>query len=184
MTARLRHTRAREASDGDFLPLITLLKDQVDVVSDLIKLAREKQHAILGGDHALLETVVAREGKLVGKLRSIEERRASWIAEWATLRSFPPDIPVSQLIDQIPPRQRRAAASLGALSDVLSRSLDELRELNEQNAGLLYHSLAFTRMVLGALTEPDPKSGTYGPSSGKKGEPLPGGSRAIVDRRA
>lgn len=174
----------RNASDGDFLPLIACLEEQVDAAVRLLEVARAKQRAILDGDHKSLETAVAQEGPIVDHLSALEDRRSQWVTQWAARHSLSPDLTLKELIEKMPPRRERAAATLRALSADLSRVLNDLRDANELNAGLLYHSLAFTRMILGAFAESDPRSGTYGPGAAKQDDTPPAGTKAILEWRA
>ena|GEM_PF-3120323 len=184
MAAHPSGARTETVSGGEILPLLSLLKEQSDTVRELIDAAREMQRAISEQDHALLERVAAREGTLASQLKELEERRLAWVSAWAAAHSIDSDITVSELIRRIPAHRQRIAHSLRVQADDLARLLADLRELHEVNAGLLYHSLAFTRMILGALTEGDVRGKTYGPGAAGNPGANTRSSRTIVDRRA
>lgn len=163
----------------DARQLHALLKEQAEVVSLLTRAASEKQSGILEKDSVKIEGAVAQETELAQRLATLEERRAMWIADWAA--SLPgieggDGLTLSDLLPHLPPEH---AGSIQEVAGQLMEAVDELHRINQQNADLVYYSLAHVQTLLGALAGSDQSSGLYGPGA-QKGDAQ---SRALVDWR-
>lgn len=177
---RMRSTA--QAAPGDVAALVALLDEEVAVVKALIGAASAKKDAIVARDTAAIEGAVKREAQLLEELQALEERRLAWVEAWTSTSSLSASkggegsLTVSGLVSSLPEAQagevRRAAGELEAL-------LGELDEMNRENAGLLFHSLAFIQAMIDAITGVEEKTNVYGPKA------RPGGAaKATVEWRA
>lgn len=159
--------------------LHALLREQAEVVGLLVRAAMEKRSAILDRDSAKIEAAVADEAQLAERVAALEERRSAWIADWASARRVDGENDGPTLSDVLSRLPREQAAPIKETADALIESVDELHQINRQNADLIYHSLAHVQALLGALAGDGEGSGLYGPRA-EKGDSQ---SRALVDWR-
>lgn len=162
----------------DGMRLRELLQEQTEVVILLTRAAAEKQSGILERDSAKIEAAVARETELAERLAALEAERVTWVAGWVSKGSS--DAPIlSDLLSLFPPEE---AGPVQEAAERLVEALNELHSINQQNADLIYYSLAHVQTLLGALAGNDRSSGIYGPggSGASKGDSRPPG---LVDWR-
>lgn len=190
-----RHEGSPGAVDG-YKRLCALLQEQANVVTLLTQAASEKQRGILERDSAKIEAAVARETELSRRLAELEAERETWLAGWVSARgrtegdgtaggdwagcAVGSDAPVlSDLLSLLPPEQAGPVREAG---ERLVEALDQLYRINQQNADLIYYSLAHVQTLLGALAGDDRSGGIYGPggSGATKGDTRPPG---LVDWR-
>src|SRR5690606_18314607 len=142
----VREVAARETGE-----LSSLLEQQAELVSQLLSVAREKTRAILEQDSGAIQEATAAETRLVQGIQALEERRLQWVDRWAKARGFSPEgrsVTLSDVLSQVTASE---AASLRSAADALAGALEELLQVNRQNADLLYYSLTHVQAILGAL---------------------------------
>ncbi|MFO7319217.1 MAG: flagellar protein FlgN [Clostridia bacterium] len=170
----VREVAARETGE-----LSSLLEQQAELVSQLLSVAREKTRAILEQDSGAIQEATAAETRLVQGIQALEERRLQWVDRWAKARGFSPEgrsVTLSDVLSQVTASE---AASLRSAADALAGALEELLQVNRQNADLLYYSLAHVQALLGALAGDPASSGVYSPAA-RRGDVQP---QALVDWR-
>lgn len=185
---------SHKASWKEFL---RLLAAQSQAIDQLLQQARAKRDAILAREQAAIAAAVAEEARLIDEVRRLEEERIEWVRGWLKARAGgePPggaaraasaaqelstagQVSLAQIVRSLP---EEASRQVRTLADTLKEQLDALDDVNRQNAGLLYHALAYVQTVLGALTGEGDR-GTYG-RSGSAASGLAAGGRSLVDRR-
>lgn len=154
------------------------LQEQIKLVDSLVQAARAKREAILARQLQKIEEAVVQESKLMEQLESLEDRRSTWIQQWASARSISKE--TFLLSDVIPTLSTVDADDVQAIAENLVERLNELDEINRENAGLVFHSLAHVRMLLNAIGDVEPEGRVYGPSAASPNRP----KRGIVEWRA
>lgn len=163
--------------------LSAILDRQKATLETLLRVAEAKREAILKNDVAAIESAVEKESRLLDALSQWEQRRLDWARRWSagqearTLRGDGGDLTLRRIAAGLPENTGKV---LEKTADTLSELVQKLDDVNRQNAGLLYHSLAYVQTVLAALTGAEQRGGIYGPNSSGKNAP----GRTIVDWRA
>lgn len=181
--------------DASIQNLLRLLAAESRVIDGLLKQAHAKRDAILAREQAAIAAATMEEARLLAEVRRLEEERTQWVHAWLNAReageapgggasepvpmgsqpSKAERVSLAQIVDSLPEAEGRKVREL---ADTLQEQLDALDDANRQNAGLLYHALAYVQTVLGTLTDVG-DGGLYGPAA-----PGPAaGGRSLVDRR-
>lgn len=159
----------------DVETLLSLLEREADLAQKLIISARKKQEAIISRNRVAFEQALSEEGSLINQMQQAEQERMDCLAGWA-----PPHL--QKLSDLLPLLPEPQADEVSQAADRLSHLLSELDVVNQQNAGLIIHSLAHVQMLVSALVGDTQSVGTYGPSS--TGPKVAGQTKSLVDWRA
>lgn len=178
MTRPLKKSPQQSPHRDPVLLLKAYLQEQVDVVDSLVQVATAKREAILARQLDKIEEAAAQEGRLTDRLASLEDRRSTWINQWASTRSVSQEpFLLSDLIQTLPAAK---ADTVEAVAAQLVAGLERLDDINRENAGLVYHSLAHVRMLLNAVADVEPEGRVYGPAASSANRP----TRGIVEWRA
>lgn len=163
-----------------------VLEQEANVVERLLAAARRKREAILARDRTGIERAVHDETALLTELDGLEAERARWLERRLNAGNHgrnegegAPQAPstLRALLECFPDEQAR---EVRRIADHLAERLGELDHVNRENAGLLFHALAFVEAMVAAIVEPGKRGRIYGPG---RAADVPG-ANTILDWRA
>lgn len=167
------HDRRPRIDSADARELEQVLCRQLEVVDELIHVTRSMGNAIVEQAHAAIEEHVSQKEGLLQRLGALEATRAAMIARWVPGG----DARLDQVVALMPREEGEAVLGHG---ETLRERLGELDRLNQQNASLLYCSLAVVQTMLRAMTGEEARGTIYGPGKGAAGRTV----SATLDWRA
>lgn len=150
--------------------LQSILENQLHAVELLLDIARQKRDALLARDRAALERLIPLERAHLQRVREYEEERFACVGEER----------LSALIDRLPPEE---AEGLSRTSTRLLSLLQRLDDINQQNAGMIVHSIAHVRTLIRAVTGESHDAGTYSPTQGMADGAAHAPVRSLVEWR-
>ncbi len=115
--------------------LIQLLKAEVQMLKDLLKLSLEKTDVIANNDVNSLTNITRKEEILVEKVVDLENDRVKVLDSWG----IPIDTPISDVIKKL--SENENTEQLEKHKEELQTVMDDLRVRNEENAKLLQSNL-------------------------------------------
>ncbi|HHX62624.1 MAG TPA: flagellar protein FlgN [Epulopiscium sp.] len=141
--------------------LITILDQQKECYEGLLTLARYKTDSIVNREMELLEEVLKREQEFIGRSARLEKNREMILKDISSvLNTNLKELTISRLItmlDKTPDEQ----GELRQVREDLLRIVEELKNHNKTNEGLLQQSMEFINFTLNALQSRN----TYSPGS-------------------
>lgn len=129
-------------------PLKDNLEKQVQIYSELKKLADIKQKALVANNLQELEAVTVREEQLLLEAAYVEKERLLWVDQMTKNEGKPADeLTLSELADRYP--------ELKDVKQNLENVVTELMEIHELNTQLLKQAMSIVNFTLGMLTHQD-----------------------------
>ncbi len=133
-----------------FESVVGLLQEEADLHGRLLELAREEQRALVRGDVAGLQRLVAEQEKLVGQVRVLEQARRQLLELVAQRAGCPVDrLTLQELVQLSPPDVGRRLAEQ---REILTQRLRELADVNKANALLIRSHLEHVQAVISLVT--------------------------------
>jgi flagellar biosynthesis/type III secretory pathway chaperone len=125
-----------------FSGLISILEAQVKLHESLYKLAQRKTEALKKNDVDTLSTLINEEQKHIFAIRQFEERRVRWME-----KTFPnaQNMTITRCIELADEKER---GKLTELYERLTKTIAQLKQVNELNKQLLEQSLQFVSAML------------------------------------
>lgn len=164
--------------------LIDCLEQEEKEFSQLLTLSRKKTPVIVNNKVSELEKITDEEQIIVGRITTLENRRESVTKDIAeVINKDVEDLKLTTLIDLMS-NQPKERERLSNIHDKLSSTVREVRQVNENNAELIKHSLEmvnFDLSILQAMRQA-PETANYGKSAVSTGDML-GGSRGGFDAK-
>jgi hypothetical protein len=120
---------------------------------------RQTRAALLGRDPAALAAAIEEQEKQIQFTTELHARRKhfrNFVAEHLHIRAD--DVSLSKLMPHFPPAESTALADDQTR---LRRLADEVQQLNQSNAGLIWHCLDFLNSVFAGLTGQEGLGGRY-----------------------
>ncbi|KYD22157.1 flagellar protein FlgN [Caldibacillus debilis] len=143
----------------DVQGIIDILAKQTRIYEKLFQLAKEKTEAIKVNDIDTLNRITEQEQVHVAELQRLESERAGQMEKAAGGNG---SLTLSELLQRADEKDL-----LQKTAEELSDILKKLKEANELNQELLYHSLQFIHFSLSLIQPGEPASG-YGPGGNHK----------------
>ena len=141
--------------------LCELLREQKNILTDLLVLTREEQRVIISGESDKLENLVRLEFKELSKLGAVEKKRTA-LNKVVSMELGLQDssITVSAIVQNAMPDEREV---LKTLQVELTALIDEHARVNMQNRELINSHLEYSGAMMELMTEPeDPLNNFYG----------------------
>jgi len=164
--------------------LIDCLEQEEKEFSQLLTLSRKKTPVIVNNKVSELEKITDEEQIIVGRITTLENRRESVTKDIAeVINKDVEELKLTTLIDLMS-NQPKERERLSNIHDKLSSTVREVRQVNENNAELIKHSLEmvnFDLSILQAMRQA-PETANYGKSAVSTGDML-GGSRGGFDAK-
>lgn len=164
--------------------LIVCLEQEEKEFKQLLTLSRKKTPVIVNNKVSELEKITDEEQIIVGRITTLENRRESVTKDIAeVINKDVEDLKLTTLIDLMS-NQPKERERLSNIHDKLSSTVREVRQVNENNAELIKHSLEmvnFDLSILQAMRQA-PETANYGKSAVSTGDML-GGSRGGFDAK-
>lgn len=129
--------------------ILELVGLQKAVYDELLQLSKDKKDAIVQGDVARLDAVIAAEECLLVHLGGLEQQRGRAIETLAGQLGIMPE---EMSLSGIPWQDEDQRNRMLALQADFGRTLDAVRQVNDVNAQLLGMHLAYVQEVLDAAT--------------------------------
>lgn len=121
--------------------LIATLQDELAAYQEMLPVAKEKTHAIISNDLQKLQMITDSEQETVGKISSLEQKRAGVISNIAVvLNKKPSELTLPVLIELLG-RQPKEQKQLAELHKSMQELLRQLVEVNGHNKNLIEQSL-------------------------------------------
>jgi len=141
--------------------LCDLLHEQKEVLGNMLELAREERHIIVGGESGKLENVIRLELKELNKLGAIEKKRLALhgvIAQELGLQDT--DITVSKIAEKSLPEE---SDTIRKLQKELMVIIEEHSAINSENRELIKSHLDYSETMLELMVgSEDPLNNMYG----------------------
>ena len=164
--------------------LIDCLEQEEKEFSQLLTLSRKKTPVIVNNKVAELEKITDEEQIIVSRITTLENKRETVTKDIAeVINKDVEDLKLTTLIDLMS-NQPKERERLSNVHDKLSATVREVRQVNENNAELIKHSLEmvnFDLSILQAMRQA-PETANYGKSAVSTGDML-GGSRGGFDAK-
>ena len=164
--------------------LIVCLEQEEKEFSQLLTLSRKKTPVIVNNKVAELEKITDEEQIIVSRITTLENKRETVTKDIAeVINKDVEDLKLTTLIDLMS-NQPKERERLSNVHDKLSATVREVRQVNENNAELIKHSLEmvnFDLSILQAMRQA-PETANYGKSAVSTGDML-GGSRGGFDAK-
>ncbi|MCR4807180.1 MAG: flagellar protein FlgN [Lachnospiraceae bacterium] len=158
--------------------LIDCLEQEEKEFSQLLTLSRKKTPIIVNGEVAALEKITDEEQIIVGRITSLEHKRETVTKDIAeVINKDVEELKLTTLIDLMS-NQPKERDRLSKIHDRLSGTVREVRQVNENNAELIKHSLEmvnFDLSILQAMRQA-PETANYGRTAASTGMMLGGSS--------
>ena len=164
--------------------LIDCLEQEEKEFKQLLTLSRKKTPVIVNNKVAELEKITDEEQIIVSRITTLENKRETVTKDIAeVINKDVEDLKLTTLIDMMS-NQPKERERLSNVHDKLSATVREVRQVNENNAELIKHSLEmvnFDLSILQAMRQA-PETANYGKSAVSTGDML-GGSRGGFDAK-
>jgi len=141
--------------------LCDLLREQKEVLENMLELAKEERHIIVGGESDKLENVIRLELKELNKLGAIEKKRLALHGVIAQELNLPNvDITVSKIAENAAPDERD---TIRKLQHELMAIIEEHSAINKENRELIKSHLEYSETMLELMVgSEDPLNNMYG----------------------
>ena len=157
--------------------LALCLADEARLYADLVELGRRERAAVVGGDPAVLNEIVAEKERLIAAIGRAEAGRQAWTGAWAAANGREATgLTLSTLLAALPPAE---AAAVAPLRDRLLARLRDVAQMNHDNGLLVGGALRIVTGFLDGYARVRGDAG-YQPS----GQRARGGATAVLDFRA
>lgn len=164
--------------------LIVCLEQEEKEFSQLLTLSRKKTPVIVNNKVAELEQITDEEQIVVNRITSLENKRETVTKDIAeVINKDVEELKLTTLIDLMS-NQPKERERLSNIHDKLSATVREVRQVNENNAELIKHSLEmvnFDLSILQAMRQA-PETANYGRTAVSTGDML-GGSSGSFDAK-
>ena len=158
--------------------LIDCLEQEEREFGQLLTLSRKKTPVIVNNKVAELEKITDEEQIIVNRITSLENKRETVTKDIAdVINKDVEELKLTTLIDLLS-NQPKERARLSDVHDKLSVTVREIRQVNENNAELIKHSLEmvnFDLSILQAMRQA-PETANYGRTAVSTGSMLGGSS--------
>lgn len=160
-TKAQQNDKVRDEMAGLIHDLIEVLNQQKECYEGLLTLARYKTDSIVNREMELLEEVLKREQEFMGRSARLEKNRETILKDISSvLNTNLKDLTISKLItmlEKTPDEQEK----LRQVREDLLGIVEELKNHNRTNEGLLQQSMEFINFTLNALQSMN----TYSPGN-------------------
>ena len=164
--------------------LIDCLEQETKEFEKLLTVTQKKTPVIVNNKIGELEKITDEEQIIVSRITTLENRRESVTKDIAeVINKDVEELKLTTLIDLMS-NQPKERERLSNIHDKLSSTVREVRQVNENNAELIKHSLEmvnFDLSILQAMRQA-PETANYGKSAVSTGDML-GGSRGGFDAK-
>jgi len=158
--------------------LITILKQQIEVHEQLLRLSREKTPYIKESDSESLVKLLTNERRLIERIEQLENEREQVVATFFAEHNVHPEAyTLSELLALI--KDAKEKEKLERLTVVLLELIVGLKETEQLNQSLLQQSIQFVHLSLDLL-QPESKNIHYGDHIKRKQKSQ---SRSIFDSK-
>jgi len=158
--------------------LIDCLEQEEKEFSQLLTLSRKKTPVIVNNKVSELEKITDEEQIIVSRITSLENKRETVTKDIAeVINKDVEELKLTTLIDLMS-NQPKERNRLSDIHDKLSATVREVRQVNENNAELIKHSLEMVNFDLNILQamRQAPETANYGRGAVSTGEMLGGSS--------
>ena len=122
------------------------LADEARLYSALLELGDRERAAVVAGDPADLNRVVAEKEQLLASVARAESARLAWIADWAAAGELDPAaVTLNGLVRTLPAAD---AAAIAPLRDLLLQRVRDVAQMNHDHGQLVQGAL---RIVNGSI---------------------------------
>jgi len=141
--------------------LCDLLREQKDVLGNMLELAKEERQIIVGGESDKLEDVIRLELKELNKLGAIEKKRLRLHKVIATEMGLNEDeLTVSNIAEKAKPDERE---TIRELQKAIMPLIEEHSAINMENRELIKAHLEYSEIMLNLMVDSeDPLNNMYG----------------------
>ena len=158
--------------------LIDCLEQEEKEFSQLLTLSRKKTPVIVNNKVSELEKITDEEQIIVSRITSLENKRETVTKDIAeVINKDVEELKLTTLIDLMS-NQPKERNRLSDIHDKLSATVREVRQVNENNAELIKHSLEMVNFDLNILQamRQAPETANYGRGAVSTGDMLGGSS--------
>ena len=129
---------------------ITTLEDEQQHYEELLILSTEKATVIRDSDAELLQQITAAETAILGKNQRLENKREAIVKNIGVVLNYDPaELTITKIAEIIENQAEHDA--LIAVRDKLRDTLEELKQKNELNRGLIQSSLDYIEFSVNML---------------------------------
>lgn len=153
--------------------VIEILKKQLEIYHEILKISENKTDIIVKDKIDELKPIVEREETLVGSYISLEKKRISVIKEFAKSKGIEKVLKIDDLCEYFPDNANEMQELKKEVLDVTKK----IKVKNELNEKLVKNSLDFINFSVGLLTGTNTGTGTYG----KGGNTMQGEAKKFFD---
>ncbi len=121
--------------------LITTLTQENDEYQKLLALSIEKTGIIVEGNHEALTAMVEKEQEVVGRINSLEKKRAEATKDIATVLGRNPKTLTLSNLEELLSSQKEECSAIKSIHDRLSDTMKRMVSVNDNNKALLKESL-------------------------------------------
>ena len=129
---------------------ITTLQDEHEHYEELLILANEKINIIRDNDADMLQQITAAETAILGKNQRLENKREEIVKNIGVVLNYDPaELTITKIAEII--ESQAEHDDLIAVRDKLRDTLEELKQKNELNRGLIQSSLDYIEFSVNML---------------------------------
>lgn len=153
--------------------VIEILKKQLEIYKEILKISEEKTDIIVEDKIEQLKTMADREEVLVGQYITLEKQRIAVVKEFAKSQGINEVLRVDDLCRYFP----NNADEMQKLKSEILEVTKNIKIKNSVNQELIKNSLDYINFSVGLITGTNRGTGTYG----KGGNQLKGEARNFLD---
>lgn len=142
--------------------LIKILKEELEILNILKKIAYEKTDIIINNEVDKLEGMTKREEELINKMGLVEEKRLQLIDNWGIDKN----ISISEIIDRIP-ESPKDQEDLIYVSNELYKAMVNIKTRNLTNKELIEDNLKWLDFNMNLILNVETPT-TYGKEKGNR----------------
>lgn len=164
-----------------FQILLDVLEEIYQSQLEIVEIAEHKKEALINSDLEELSKLIKQESSWIKKISKLEEERVSTIKLYFKDKDAEPDnLTITQLIDYV-----KSPIEKNKLIDInqrLTKTLNDIEQLNELNTQLIEQSLEFISNTINLITEESRQSYTYSKPTNKQ---INSSARSgVIDKKA
>ena len=153
--------------------MIEILKKELEIYQEILKISEEKTDIIIGDKVDLLKPMVDREETLVSQYISLEKQRIGIVKEFAKSKGINEVLKIDDLCEYFPDDAEEMKRLKKEILDVTKK----IKVKNSLNQELVKNSLDFINFSVGIMTGTNTGTGTYG----RQGAQVKGEARKFLD---
>jgi len=148
------------------------------VYDELVEIAKTKHNCLISSNIEELETLIYAERNKAELAQLLEEKRQRIVSKYCEIRGIKAKgISIRKLMDKM---DEFYSNKLRILVDTLTKSIMELKKLNDMNMALTHHSLEVTEDIIDIFCPPVFKHSVYQNTGKMKEKEV---SRVLIDTK-